>query len=56
MVLLEHPKPGQPFHGFTDNYVRVEVDGAEACMDNQLVRVRLGDFNEDKTALKATII
>ena len=56
MVLLEHPKPGQPFHGFTDNYVRVEVDGAEACMDNQLVRVRLGDFNDDKTALKTTII
>ena len=55
-VLLEHPKPGQPFHGFTDNYVRVEVADAPAHMDNQLVRVRLGDFNEDKTALKATII
>ena len=55
-VLLEHPKPGQPFHGFTDNYVRVEVDDAETCMDNQLVRVRMDDFNEDKTALKATII
>ena len=55
-VLLEHPKAGQPFHGFTDNYVRVEVADAPAHMDNQLVRVRLGDFNEDKTALKATII
>ena len=55
-VLLEHPKPGQPFHGFTDNYVRVEVADAPAHMDNQLVRVRLGDFNDDKTALKATII
>lgn len=55
-VLLEHPKPGQPFHGFTDNYVRVEVADAPAHMDNQLVRVRMGDFNEDKTALKATII
>lgn len=56
MVLLEHPKPGQPFHGFTDNYVRVEVADAPVHMDNQLVRVRLGDFNDDKTALKATII
>lgn len=55
-VLLEHPKPGQPFHGFTDNYVRVEVEGAGAHMDNQLVHVRLGGFNEDKTALKAEII
>lgn len=55
-VLLEHPKPGQPFHGFTDNYVRVEVADAPAHMDNQLVRVRLGDFNEDGTALKAIII
>ena len=55
-VLLEHPKPGQPFHGFTDNYVRVEVADAPAHMDNQLVRVRMGEFNEDKTALKAIII
>lgn len=55
-VLLEHPKPGQPFHGFTENYVRVEVADAPAHMDNQLVRVRMGEFNEDKTALKATII
>ncbi|MBQ8866139.1 MAG: tRNA (N(6)-L-threonylcarbamoyladenosine(37)-C(2))-methylthiotransferase MtaB [Bacteroidaceae bacterium] len=55
-VLLEHPKAGQPFHGFTENYVRVEVDGVESCMDNTLVRVRLGDFNDDKTALKAIII
>lgn len=50
-VLLEHPKPGQPFHGFTDNYVRVEVADAPAHMDNQLARVRMGEFNEDKTAL-----
>ncbi len=55
-VLLEHPKPGQPFHGFTENYVRVEVADAPANTDNQLVRVRMGGFNGDKTALKATII
>lgn len=55
-VLLEHPKPGQPFHGFTENYVRVEVAEADSGMDNQLVRVRMVGFNEDKTALKAEII
>lgn len=53
-VLLEHPKPGLPFHGFTDNYVRVEIDEAEGCVDNTLVRVRLHGFNENKTALKAS--
>lgn len=56
IVLLEHPKPGQPFHGFTDNYVRVEIDEAEGCVDNTLVRVRLHGFNEDKTALKASLV
>ncbi len=55
-VLLEHPKPRQPFHGFTENYVRVEVAEADSGMDNQLVRVRMVGFNEDKTALKAEII
>ena len=26
VVLMEKAKPGTPMHGFTDNYVRVEVD------------------------------
>lgn len=51
-VLLEKPKPGMPMHGFTANYIRVEME-ADAALDNHLVRVRLGDFNEDGTALKA---
>lgn len=50
VVLLEKPKSGQPFHGFTDNYVKVEVDSPEAC-DNTLVRVSLEGFNEEGTAL-----
>jgi threonylcarbamoyladenosine tRNA methylthiotransferase MtaB len=54
-VLLEKPKAGQPFHGFTDNYIRVEVDDP-AARDNALVRVTLGDFNEEGTALKGCII
>ena len=55
-VLLEKPKPGSPFHGFTDNYVRVEVADAVAQQDNTLVRVRMGEFSEDGTALQAVII
>ena len=37
-------------HGFTPNYIRVEVPH-DAALDNQLVSVRLGDFNTDGTAL-----
>lgn len=55
-VLLEHPKAGQPFHGFTDNYIRVEIDETDRCVDNTLVRVCLGDFNDDRTALKAVLV
>ena len=45
-------------HGFTDNYIRVELspDGAKEEYDNQIIAVRLGDFNFDKSALKAEII
>ena len=53
-VLLERPKPGLPMHGFTDNYIRVEIANNPA-LDNHLVNVKLGDFNADETALKATL-
>lgn len=56
VVLLEKPKPNSPFHGFTDNYIRVEINSTDAALDNQLVRVRMGEFNEDKTALISTIV
>ncbi len=49
-VLLEHSKPGTPMHGFTPNYIRVEVPHDDA-LDNQVVSARLGDFNADGTAL-----
>jgi threonylcarbamoyladenosine tRNA methylthiotransferase MtaB len=55
VVLLEKPKAGQPFHGFTDNYIRVEVSDPRA-QDNALVRVRLGDFNEEGTALMGEML
>ena len=45
-------------HGFTRNYVRVELapQFAKEEYDNQLLRVRLGDFNHDKSALKASLL
>lgn len=54
-VLMEKSKPGTPMHGFTANYIRVEVEN-EPSLDNQLVTVRLGEWNEDETALKGTIL
>ena len=55
VVLMEKSKPGTPMHGFTGNYVRVELP-YDISLDNQLVRVRMGDFNEDGTALMGTIL
>ena len=55
VVLMEKSKPGTPMHGFTDNYVRVELP-YDISLDNQLVRIRMGDFNEDGTALMGTIL
>lgn len=49
-VLLEKAKPGAKMHGFTRNYIRVEID-ADNSRDNELVMVNLGDFNRDQTAL-----
>ena len=55
VVLMEKSKSGTPMHGFTDNYVRVELP-YDLSLDNKLVRVRLGDFNEDGTALLGTLL
>lgn len=52
IVLFEKPRSGMPMGGFTSNYVRVEIP-ANAGYVNRLVRVRLGGFNDDKTALIA---
>lgn len=55
VVLMEKSKAGLPMHGFTDNYVRVELERDER-LDNCLLRVRMGEFNEDGTALRGTIV
>ena len=54
-VLMEKSKTGVPMHGFTENYIRVEVENDDS-LDNQVVNVRLGEFNEEMTALKGTIL
>ena len=38
-------------HGLLINYIRVEMDHDDQ-LDNQLIRVRMGGFNEEGTALK----
>lgn len=50
LVLMEHARRGKPMNGFTENYIRVEMPSRPE-LDNKIVRVRLGDFNEDKSAL-----
>ena len=55
VVLMEKSKAGTPMHGFTDNYVRVELPH-DNSLDNQLLRVRMGGFNEDGTALMGELV
>ncbi len=57
-VLFEKAVRGKAMHGFTRNYVRVELPPAEAdeAYDNQLLQVRLGDFSRGGAALRAVII
>jgi threonylcarbamoyladenosine tRNA methylthiotransferase MtaB len=53
-VLFEKATRGRAMHGFTKNYIRVELSPADAKpeYDNELIKGTLGDFNHDKTALK----
>ena len=55
-VLFEKAPKGKAMHGFTKNYIRVELSAALAKeeYDNRLMMVTLGDFNHNKTALKCT--
>lgn len=57
-VLLERAEKGRAMHGFTRNYIRVELPAALARdeYDNQLLRMRLTKFNHDKSALLGEFI
>lgn len=51
-VLLEHSRPGMPLAGFTDNYLRVEVD-LPPQYDNRLVPLRLESIKDDGETIVA---
>lgn len=57
-VLFEKAPRGKAMHGFTDNYIRVELPAAlsKEEYDNETMMVRLKDFNHDKSALVCEII
>lgn len=57
-VLFEKAVRGKSMHGFTRNYIRVELPSTltNERYDNQLIRVRLESFNHDKTALMCKLI
>ncbi len=54
-VLLEHSRVDGVMHGFTDNYIRVEVR-CDAPLDNTIVPVRLVEFNADHSAIIGEIV
>ena len=56
-VLFEKATRGRAMHGFTKNYIRVELSAKDAdpALDNQLVKVKLGELTRDKESLKAIL-
>ena len=57
-VLFEKNMKGKAMHGFTDNYIRVELPAnlSKEEYDNQIMAVRLVDFNHDKSAVKVELL
>ncbi len=53
-VLVEHTQHGKWMHGFTENYIKVELPYDER-LSNEVRSVRLGGWNEDRSALKGEI-
>jgi threonylcarbamoyladenosine tRNA methylthiotransferase MtaB len=50
-VLFEHTSGrNRPMHGFTDNYIRVEIPNTPS-LDNQILSVKLGTLNDKGDAL-----
>ena len=53
-VLFEHTSKGGLMHGFTENYIKVEFPFQNELV-NETCRVKLGGWNEDKSALIAEL-
>ncbi len=56
-VLFEKAPRGKAMHGFTRNYIRVELPAQQADpqLDNQLVKVTLGELTAKQDALRVYI-
>ncbi|MDR1203389.1 MAG: radical SAM protein, partial [Tannerellaceae bacterium] len=54
-VLFEHTRRGNSMHGFTANYIKVEIP-YDAALINEPASVILIGWNEDKTALRCNLI
>lgn len=56
-VLFEKAAKGKAMHGFTRNYVRVELPApmADIRWDNQIISVRLGELTRDGQALQVSL-
>ena len=57
-VLFEKAPRGKAMHGFTKNYIRVELPAqmADPALDNQIMKVRLGELTHDKQVLRCSLI
>ena len=59
-VLLEHPRAGHALSGFTDNYLKVEIDGIAPdraeVLDNTIARVVIGDPIPERESVKAGLM
>ena len=57
-VLFEKSAHGKAMHGFTRNYIRVELPPSDDNdrLDNEIVKVRLGALNYAKNALKGQLL
>lgn len=60
-VLIEHPRPGHPFGGFTDNYLKVELQDVPDTVDrealaNTIVPVRLGAPIPEREAIQGWLV
>ena len=55
-VLLERSKNPLVMHGFTDNYIKVELQLENPLEDNRIVSVRLLDLNKENGMVNAQLI
>ena len=58
-VLLEHPRDGHPLSGFTDNYLKVEIEGISAedakKLDNTIANVVIGTPISERESVEAKL-